>query len=188
MELDKQLRLHLKLVLEIVRVANDAVNRNPANRGSVHDAASSSDQVLALLRAAKQTALQLRAQANAVLSILASQLQNFSKQCMTPATCPADLVAMGGALQRLQQWEGLPGDHSIVDQIVLLEELLSTSSDEASSRGTSSPAASSSAQDIAGSQQKAGTLLKLLGKHHDRVNNAGSVICKQLDQVGFESP
>ena len=174
LDLDKQLRVQLKLLIDIVRVAENAVGRTPADRGG--------EAVTLLVRAMQQAPATL-ASASEVLALLVSQLSNLTKQYMTPATCPSDLSAMGDALKRLQQWEGLPGDQSIIEQIVLLEQLLLKTSNAAA------PGAASSSADVQGSpgrqsSQSATGMLQLLAKHQSRVQNVSNVICKQIDQVG----
>lgn len=167
----KPLEAYLKGYLELVRLAVNASERDTSNR---------SDQMLdeaqghmtADFEKAKSTARTAIGHATELLGLLLKQLQDLQLQSMTPARCPADLLAMGTALRRLQLWEGRPGEESTFALIIQLEQLLPKKSVPSSSADANPPAV-----------QTAADVVQLLASHITRVQNAGNVICMQLDKT-----
>jgi hypothetical protein len=176
LQLNKNLASDLCSLLELVRIAQDATKRSsPAYLASLNAEASSTIPTTSQRTEAAMkldVAKRLLIGASEIFSALVKLLEKMQTQARTPAQCPADLVVMGHALRRLQQWEGVPNEDSVFACIVQLErEIGPASSLEASS--SSAPALPATAASI----------IEMLGSHSTRVHNAGNVICMQLDDT-----
>ena len=172
---------YLKGYLELLRIAVNAIECSASNRSDQlairqvddHVYCRGHDQVIIDFETARSHAHHAIVQATELFGLLLKELQTLQMHSMTPARCPADLNAMGTALRRLQRWEGKPGEDSMFDLIVQLEQLLPKKSVASASADSSSVS----------SEQTAADVIRLLATHATRVQNAGTVICIQLDKT-----
>ncbi|EOD26333.1 hypothetical protein EMIHUDRAFT_205325 [Emiliania huxleyi CCMP1516] len=178
--LNTSLRMYLKGYVELVRLAIDAIDdRDLAHRATrLVEGGENVDPVRFVFEIMKTRASEARSSASEVLGLLRDLLESLQEDSMTPAQYPKDLEKMGAALERLQLWEGMPGEESILHFLVQLESLVPVGPPAAAA---ASP--SLSYEPLPPSAPKLGALVTLLGKHNDRVRNAGKVICKQLDET-----
>ena len=164
-DLAKSLQNQLRIYVEVVRLAAAAIGITRRSAGSEVDAA------FAWVRGNADLVL---TQALEIFNAVFGMLKGLQEASMSPAQCPNDLVKMGAALRRLQMWEGMPGDEPIFTHITELEQLLQPKESGPSSSTSAPPAPS---------DPSASDLVKLLGTHSRRVQNAGTVICRQLDET-----